>query len=290
MKSTSSLKSLASKSWPAPAKLNLFLHITGQRSDGYHELQTLFQFIDHCDYLDFHVTASAELVLHSNLGDSVADSDNLILKAAKSLKRYTQYKGGAHIWLNKLLPMGGGLGGGSSDAATTLVALNALWGTNVSQSKLAEIGLALGADVPVFITGLSAFAEGVGEQLVTVQPDEPWYLVIVPDVHVSTKDIFQHPDLPRHTPKLDLNSLMTQKWTNDCQKLVTTQYPQVANALSWLVEYAPSRMTGTGACVFGEFTHSQQALDALAELPADMQGFVAKGMNKSPLLTRLEQL
>ncbi|WP_418357419.1 MULTISPECIES: 4-(cytidine 5'-diphospho)-2-C-methyl-D-erythritol kinase [Shewanella] len=290
MKSVSSLNSVASKSWPAPAKLNLFLHITGQRSDGYHDLQTLFQFIDHCDYLDFHVTESPDLVLHSNLGDAVADSDNLILKAAKSLKRYTQYSGGAHIWLNKLLPMGGGLGGGSSDAATTLVALNALWNTNVSRAKLAEIGLALGADVPVFINGLSAFAEGVGEQLIPVQPHEPWYLVIVPNVHVSTKDIFQDPDLPRNTPKLDMNSLLTQKWTNDCQKLVTTKYPQVANALSWLVEYAPSRMTGTGACVFGEFTHSQQALDALAQLPANMQGFVAKGMNKSPLLTRLEQL
>lgn len=290
MKPTHLRKSAVSTSWPAPAKLNLFLHITGQRADGYHQLQTLFQFIDHCDYLDFHITNTDDLILHSAISDSVADSDNLILKAAKSLKRYTQYEGGAHIWLDKLLPMGGGLGGGSSDAATTLVALNALWKTNVSPSKLAEIGLTLGADVPVFINGLSAFAEGVGEQLITVEPAEPWYLVIVPDVHVSTKDIFQHPDLQRNTPKLDMNSLMTQQWTNDCQKLVTTKHPQVANALSWLVEYAPSRMTGTGACVFGEFTHSQQALDALAELPAHMRGFVAKGMNKSPLKIRLEQL
>tara|TARA_R110000851_G_scaffold67191_2_gene151520 strand:- start:41916 stop:42785 length:870 start_codon:yes stop_codon:yes gene_type:complete len=289
MTSTSSHKS-ASISWPAPAKLNLFLHVTGQRADGYHELQTLFQFIDHCDYLDFNITDTPDLVLHSNISDSVADSDNLILKAAKSLQRYAQYEGGAHIWLDKLLPMGGGLGGGSSDAATTLVALNALWKTNLSPSKLAKIGLTLGADVPVFINGFSAFAEGVGEKLITVEPTESWYLVIVPDVHVSTKDIFQDPDLPRNTPKVDINTLMTQKWTNDCQKLVTTRHPQVANALSWLVEYAPSRMTGTGACVFGEFTHSQQALDALAELPADMRGFVAKGMNKSPLQIRLEQL
>ncbi|MFT5789142.1 MAG: 4-diphosphocytidyl-2-C-methyl-D-erythritol kinase [Shewanella sp.] len=289
MTSTSSHKS-ASISWPAPAKLNLFLHVTGQRADGYHELQTLFQFIDHCDYLDFHITDTPDLVLHSNISDAVADSDNLILKAAKSLQRYAQYEGGAHIWLDKLLPMGGGLGGGSSDAATTLVALNALWKTNLSPSKLAEIGLTLGADVPVFINGFSAFAEGVGEKLITVAPTESWYLVIVPDVHVSTKAIFQDPDLPRNTPKVDINTLMTQKWTNDCQKLVTTRHPQVANALSWLVEYAPSRMTGTGACVFGEFTHSQQALDALAELPADMRGFVAKGMNKSPLQIRLEQL
>ncbi|WP_137222675.1 4-(cytidine 5'-diphospho)-2-C-methyl-D-erythritol kinase [Shewanella sp. MEBiC00475] len=282
--------SAISKRWPAPAKLNLFLHVTGQRADGYHELQTLFQFIDHCDYLDFQITDSPELILHSTISDSVADSDNLILKAAKSLKKHTQYNGGAHIWLDKLLPMGGGLGGGSSDAATTLVALNALWKTNVSPQKLAEIGLVLGADVPVFINGFSAFAEGVGERLISVEPAELWYLVVVPDVHVSTQDIFQDPSLPRDTPKLEIVSLMGQQWTNDCQKLVTTRHPQVANALSWLVEYAPSRMTGTGACVFGEFTHSQQALDALAELPADMQGFVAKGMNKSPLQIRLEQL
>ncbi|UJF22955.1 4-(cytidine 5'-diphospho)-2-C-methyl-D-erythritol kinase [Shewanella sp. OMA3-2] len=279
-----------SHSWPAPAKLNLFLHITGQREDGYHELQTLFQFIDHCDYLDFHVTETPEFFLHSNISDSVPDSDNLILKAAKSLKEYTHYHGGAHIWLDKLLPMGGGLGGGSSDAATTLVALNALWETNLPLSKLAEIGLALGADVPVFINGLAAFAEGVGEQLQTVYPAEKWYLVITPDVHVCTRSVFQHPDLPRNTAKLQLDTLMSNKWSNDCQNLVIEQHPEVANALSWLVEYAPSRMTGTGACVFGEFEHSQQALDVLAQLPASMKGFVAKGLNTSPLLMRLGEL
>jgi 4-diphosphocytidyl-2-C-methyl-D-erythritol kinase len=278
-----------SKSWPAPAKLNLFLHVTGQREDGYHELQTLFQFIDHCDYLDFHVTETPELNLHSNISDSVPDSDNLILKAAKSLKKFTNYHGGAHIWLDKLLPMGGGLGGGSSDAATTLVALNALWKTNLSMSKLAEIGLALGADVPVFINGLAAFAEGVGEQLQPVYPTEYWYVVITPDVHVCTRSVFQHPDLPRSTPKLQLDTLMSNEWSNDCQNLVTKQHPEVANALSWLVEYAPSRMTGTGACVFGEFEHSQQALDVLAQLPANMKGFVAKGLNTSPLLVRLDE-
>lgn len=280
----------SSKSWPAPAKLNLFLHVTGQRKDGYHELQTLFQFINHCDYLDFHVTETPELHLHSNISHSVPDSDNLILKAAKSLKEYTQYHGGAHIWLDKLLPMGGGLGGGSSDAATTLVALNALWKTNLPVSKLTELGLALGADVPVFINGLAAFAEGVGEQLQTAYPTEHWYLVITPDVHVCTRSVFQHPDLPRNTTKLQLDTLMSNEWSNDCQNLVIKQHPEVANALSWLVEYAPSRMTGTGACVFGEFEHSQQALDVLAQLPANMKGFVAKGLNTSPLLARLDEL
>lgn len=279
-----------SKSWPAPAKLNLFLHITGQREDGYHELQTLFQFIDHSDYLDFHITETPEIRLYSNMSDSVPDSDNLILKAAKSLKDYSGYYGGADIWLDKLLPMGGGLGGGSSDAATTLVALNALWNTRLPNAKLAELGLALGADVPVFINGLAAFAEGVGEKLQSVTPTELWYLVITPDTHVCTRSIFQHSDLPRCTPKLHLDTLMSNKWTNDCQNLVIKEHPQVANALSWLVEYAPSRMTGTGACVFGEFKHSQQALDVLAQLPADMKGFVAKGLNTSPLLARLSKL
>ncbi|MGL5358387.1 MAG: 4-(cytidine 5'-diphospho)-2-C-methyl-D-erythritol kinase [Shewanella sp.] len=276
-----------SRHWPAPAKLNLFLHVNGRRSDGYHELQTLFQFIDCCDMLDFRVTSSPELILHSNMSDVVADSDNLILRAAKSLQQQTGFSGGAEIWLDKRLPMGGGLGGGSSDAATTLVALNALWHTQLSTAELAAIGLTLGADIPVFIHGFAAFAEGVGERLQAVNPPEPWYVIIAPDAHVSTAAVFQDPLLPRATPKLAIDSLMSQPWGNDCQNLVVSKYPQVAKALDWLLEYAPSRMTGTGACVFGEFTQQQQALAALAKLPSDMQGFVAKGMNISPLITRL---
>lgn len=278
---------MISRHWPAPAKLNLFLHINGRRPDGYHELQTLFQFIDCCDMLDFKITDTRELILHSDMSKVVADSDNLILRAAKSLQEITDFKGGAEIWLDKRLPMGGGLGGGSSDAATTLVALNQLWNTGLTTEKLAEIGLKLGADIPVFIHGFAAFAQGVGEHLQQVEPIEPWYLVIAPQVHVSTAAVFQDPHLPRQTPKLTVDKLMTQPWINDCQKLVAYQYPQVAKALDWLVEYAPSRMTGTGACVFGQFTHQQQALAALAKLPSDMQGFVAKGMNSSPLITRL---
>ncbi|QSE50103.1 4-(cytidine 5'-diphospho)-2-C-methyl-D-erythritol kinase [Shewanella putrefaciens] len=276
-----------SRNWPAPAKLNLFLHINGRRTDGYHELQTLFQFIDYCDMLDFKVTDSSELILHSNMAGVVADSDNLILRAAKSLQQMTSFKGGAEIWLDKRLPMGGGLGGGSSDAATTLVALNTLWNTQLSTAELAKIGLKLGADIPVFIHGFAAFAEGIGERLQVVSPPEPWYLVIAPDAHVSTAEVFQDPLLPRNTPKLAIDTLMSQAWINDCQKLVVSKYPQVAKALGWLLEYAPSRMTGAGACVFGEFTQQQQALAALAKLPSDMQGFVAKGMNISPLITRL---
>lgn len=276
-----------SRNWPAPAKLNLFLHINGRRADGYHELQTLFQFIDCCDQLDFRVTQTPELILHSNMSAVVADSDNLILRAAKSLQQVTGYPGGAEIWLEKCLPMGGGLGGGSSDAATTLVALNQLWNTQLSNDELAAIGLKLGADIPVFIRGFAAFAEGVGERLQAVTPTEFWYLVIAPDAHVSTAAVFQDPLLPRNTPKLGIDTLMSQPWANDCQDLVVSKYPQVAKALGWLLEYAPSRMTGTGACVFGEFSSQQQALAALAKLPSDMQGFVAKGMNISPLIVRL---
>ncbi|MDL3984454.1 4-(cytidine 5'-diphospho)-2-C-methyl-D-erythritol kinase [Shewanella xiamenensis] len=278
-----------SRNWPAPAKLNLFLHINGRRSDGYHELQTLFQFVDCCDQLDFRVTDTPELILHSDMSNVVADSDNLILRAAKSLQQSTGYRGGAEIWLDKRLPMGGGLGGGSSDAATTLVALNQLWNTQLSHDELAAIGLKLGADIPVFIHGFAAFAEGVGERLQAVNPAELWYLIIAPDAHVSTAAVFQDPQLPRNTPKLGIDTLLSQPWRNDCQELVVSKYPQVAKALGWLLEYAPSRMTGTGACVFGEFSSQQQALAALAKLPSDMQGFVAKGMNISPLIVRLNR-
>lgn len=278
-----------SRNWPAPAKLNLFLHINGRRSDGYHELQTLFQFVDCCDQLEFRVTDTPELILHSTMSAVVADNDNLILRAAKSLQQATGFNGGAEIWLDKRLPMGGGLGGGSSDAATTLVALNRLWNTQLSHDELAAIGLKLGADIPVFIHGFAAFAQGVGERLQAVNPAELWYLVIAPDAHVSTTAVFQDPQLPRNTPKLGIDTLLSQPWRNDCQELVVSKYPQVAKALGWLLEYAPSRMTGTGACVFGEFSSQQQALAALAKLPSDMQGFVAKGMNISPLIVRLNR-
>ncbi|MCG9740206.1 4-(cytidine 5'-diphospho)-2-C-methyl-D-erythritol kinase [Shewanella insulae] len=278
-----------STAWPAPAKLNLFLHVNGRRADGYHELQTLFQFIDYCDYLDFAVNDSGSLTLHSEMEAVVANSDNLILKAAKSLQEYSGTHQGAEIWLDKKLPMGGGIGGGSSDAATTLVALNHLWQTQLSQNELAKIGLTLGADVPVFINGLAAFAEGVGEKLIPVEATENWYLILTPDVHVSTAEVFNDPQLPRNTPKLSMDDLMSSDWHNDCQPRVAERYPQVAKALAWLIEYAPSRMTGTGACVFGIFDTRQQAQQVFAQLPADLCGFIAKGTNKSPLALRIAQ-
>lgn len=289
-KDNTSFQPLLSSNWPAPAKLNLFLHVNGRRADGYHELQTLFQFLTESDSLDFKITQDPSIKLHSSLNELVADNDNLIHKAAKSLQQYTQCTLGAEIWLDKRLPMGGGLGGGSSDAATTLVALNALWNTGLSKQELSKVGLNLGADVPVFINGYCAFAEGVGERLQDVVVKEPWYLVITPDVHVSTQAVFQHSDLPRDTPKLNLETLLSSPWHNDCESLVANLYPQVAKALAWLVECAPSRMTGTGACVFGEFEHQSEALAVLEKLPENMRGFVSKGLNISPLERRLNQL
>ena len=276
--------------FPAPAKLNLFLHITGRRENGYHELQTIFQMLDKCDYLDFEIRQDQQLSLHSELNKLVASSDNLILKAAKLLQQHTKTAYGADIYLEKNLPMGGGIGGGSSDAATTLLALNQLWNTKISTDELAEIGLKLGADVPVFIRGFTAFAEGVGEKLDPIPLPEKWFVVLTPDVHISTAEIFSAPDLKRDTAKITTEQIFSCEWKNDCQPLVVNQYPQVAKALAWLIEYAPSRMTGTGACVFAEFDNEQQALDVFAKLPSDLSGFVAKGLNRSPLLDRLADI
>ncbi|RYV00706.1 4-(cytidine 5'-diphospho)-2-C-methyl-D-erythritol kinase [Shewanella sp. OPT22] len=275
---------------PAPAKLNLCLHINGRREDGYHELQTVFQFLDKSDYLEFTTRDDDQLNLHSELNQVVASSDNLILKAAKLLQQQTKTAYGADISLEKNLPMGGGIGGGSSDAATTLLALNKLWQTNLSTDDLASIGIQLGADIPVFIRGFAAFAEGIGEILNPISLPEKWYLVLTPDVHVSTVEVFTAPELHRCTPRVNADDLFTIEWKNDCQPLVVNKYPQVAKALDWLIEYAPSRMTGTGACVFAEFDNEQQAQAVYAKLPTDLNGFVAKGLNRSPVLNCLAEI
>lgn len=272
--------------WPAPAKLNLFLYITGRRPNGYHELQTLFQFLDFGDTLTITANTSDHIRLLPDI-DGVATEDNLIYRAADALRRAAGIQAGADIEINKVLPMGGGLGGGSSNAATTLVALNYLWQTGLSDDALAEIGLKLGADVPVFVRGFSAFAEGIGETLQPASPQEKWYLVAKPEVSIATVDIFTHPDLPRNSPKLSRDARLAGVYENDCEKIVRRRHPEVDKALSWLLEYAPSRLTGTGACVFAEFS-TQQAADAiLKKLPDWLQGFVAKGVNTSPLLNTL---
>ncbi|WP_162906308.1 4-(cytidine 5'-diphospho)-2-C-methyl-D-erythritol kinase [Vibrio cholerae] len=268
--------------WPAPAKLNLFRYITGRRANGYHDLQTLFQFLDHGDELTITANNSGNITLSPALAD-VALEDNLIYKAAMALKNAAQSPLGADIQLHKVLPMGGGIGGGSSNAATTLVALNYLWQTGLSDDQLAEIGLALGADVPVFTRGFAAFAEGVGEELSAVEPEEKWYLVVRPAVSIATKDIFTHPQLMRNTPKRDLASLLTTPYENDCEKIVRSLYPEVDKQLSWLLQYAPSRLTGTGSCVFAEFSSRKDAQAVFAQLSDNVLAFVAQGRNVSPL-------
>jgi 4-diphosphocytidyl-2-C-methyl-D-erythritol kinase len=271
---------------PAPAKLNLFLHITGRRADGYHNLQTLFRMLDVGDELSFQADNSGE-IRFSCSDASIGGDDNLVVRAAKMLQPLAAEGSGVCIHLDKRTPMGGGLGGGSSDAATTLHALNLLWQLELSTQQLADIGLKLGADVPVFVFGQTAFAEGVGEKLQPVELPDCWYLVVTPDAHVSTAAVFTHPDLTRDSKPLTLADLMTSPWRNDCQPLVERLCPQVAITLQWLVEYAPSRMTGTGASVFAEFADELSARRALADLPANCRGFVARGLNQSPLLTAL---
>jgi 4-diphosphocytidyl-2-C-methyl-D-erythritol kinase len=271
---------------PAVAKLNLFLHITGRRADGYHNLQTLFQMLDVGDLLHFTPDHSGQVTLSCELPE-LAGEDNLIYRAAMLLKPLAAEAAGCQIRLEKHLPMGGGLGGGSSDAATTLHALNLVWQLGLSTSQLAELGLKLGADVPVFVLGKTAFAEGVGEHLQPVTLQEKIYLVVTPDCHISTAAIFQHPDLKRDTPKISLSELLSSQWQNDCQPLVERLYPLVAITLRWLVEYAPCRMTGTGASVFAEFPDAASAQHALANLPANCRGFIARGVNTSPLWAAL---
>tara|TARA_B100001094_G_scaffold333427_1_gene412052 strand:+ start:4746 stop:5600 length:855 start_codon:yes stop_codon:yes gene_type:complete len=274
--------------WPAPAKINLFLHICGEREDGYHELQTLFQFLDYADQLQFEILPTADIELKTPFQD-VPHEENLIVRAARLLQSYTGCTQGAHIWINKILPQGGGLGGGSSNAATTLVALNHLWQCHVPLPTLRQLGQQLGADVPVFVQGQCAFAEGIGEQLTATDYATPWYLVISPNEVVHTAPLFAHPELPRNTPKISWNEFRFEDSHNDFQTLVLKSYPKVAKAFNWLVQYAPTRMTGTGACIFATFATYEQALEIYKKCPDELCGFIAQGLNRSPLLNVLEQ-
>ncbi|MBM3061975.1 4-(cytidine 5'-diphospho)-2-C-methyl-D-erythritol kinase [Citrobacter braakii] len=274
--------------WPSPAKLNLFLYITGQRADGYHTLQTLFQFLDYGDTIGIALRSDGEIRLLTPV-EGVAHEDNLIVRAARLLMKAASEsdrlpKGsGVDISIEKRLPMGGGLGGGSSNAATVLVALNHLWQCGLSVDELAGLGLTLGADVPVFVRGHAAFAEGVGEILTPVEPEEKWYLVAHPGVSIPTPVIFKDPDLPRNTPKRSIKTLLKCEFSNDCEVIARKRFREVDAALSWLLEYAPSRLTGTGACVFAEFDTESRARQALEQAPEWLKGFVAKGVNLSPL-------
>ena len=279
---------MVSRHWPAPAKLNLILHITGQRQDGYHLLQTVFQFIDFSDLLDFNLRDDAVISRQSDW-QGVVEADDLIIRAAKALQQASACRLGVDIILQKRLPAGGGLGGGSSDAATTLVALNHLWGLELTVDQLAEIGLQLGADVPVFVRGKAAWAEGVGEQLTAIEPEEYWYLVLRPDCSVSTEEVFNSSDLTRNTPAIRIRDFLEDGGHNDCESVVRNLYPQVAEALDWLSQFAVARMTGTGSCIFAGFDKQQQAESVYEKLPQGWEGFVVKGLNNSPLQVRLAQ-
>lgn len=275
--------------WPSPAKLNLFLYITGQRADGYHQLQTLFQFLDYGDELTIVPRDDNQIRLLTPIA-GVENEQNLIVRAARLLQQHHKQSGvinmprGADISIEKRLPMGGGLGGGSSNAATVLVALNILWQCGLSDEELAAIGLTLGADVPVFVYGHAAFAEGIGEKLQPVEPPEKWYLVAHPGVSIPTPIIFSDPELKRNTPVRPLAALLSDPYANDCEPIARKRFREVEQALSWLLEYAPSRLTGTGACVFAEFDTESSAREVLSIAPEWLHGFVARGVNVSPLL------
>ena len=267
---------------PCPAKLNLFLHITGRRSDGYHELQTLFQLLDFGDVLQLKANDAGEIHLNHGIA-GLAPEDNLVYQAAALLQKHSQCSLGAQLSLDKKLPVGGGIGGGSSDAATALVGLNHLWQTGLDEEELANLGKQLGADVPVFVRGRTAWAEGIGEQLLPLEMPDRWYLVLAPNCHVSTREIFSHEELTRDTKHIKVRAFLEEGGGNDCQSLVERLYPQVKDAVDWLGSFGPAQMTGTGACVFAWYPSEAQAQAVFAKRPKQLNGFIAKGVNESPL-------
>ncbi|HHJ34480.1 MAG TPA: 4-(cytidine 5'-diphospho)-2-C-methyl-D-erythritol kinase [Gammaproteobacteria bacterium] len=284
--------------WPAPAKLNLMLHITGQREDGYHELQTVFQFIDFSDSLQFRLRDDERIIRHSDDFEVPEDKD-IIIRAALLLREKFLDKAstpeavfGVDITLTKKIPMGAGLGGGSSDAATTLIALNLLWKMRFTVDELAETGLDLGADVPVFVRGFAAFAEGVGDKLSPISPAEGWYLVLIPPVHVSTKEIFLNPQLTRDCSAIKICDLSQREWRNVCTPVVAKNYPEVSQAIDIVGKYSKACMSGTGASVFAAFDTKAQADTVLRQIRQDStvgswNSFVTRGLNQSPLYSFL---
>lgn len=281
---TSSLK------LPAPAKINLFLHVCGRRNDGYHNLQTAFQFLDIADQLDFSCRADGAISLNTAFSE-VATEDNLIVKAARTLKQLTNSALGVDIDIDKILPMGAGLGGGSSNAATTLLALNHLWQLHLSQEQLKKIGVKLGADVPIFIHGHAAWAEGIGEQLSNIDIAEKWYLLVIPTCHVSTAAIFSHSELTRDTKMMTIAAFLEQgnlpTFRNDCESLVRKLYPEVDQALTALSNFSEARMTGTGACIYASFNTREEAQQVSAKISKNFSTVICKGVNQSPLQNAL---
>ena len=268
--------------WPAPAKLNLMLRIIGRRTDGYHRLQTVFQFIDRRDSLFFEPRGDGRIRRVSDL-PGVPQERDLVVRAAQLLKDLTGSPRGADIRVEKTLPMGGGLGGGSSDAATTLVALNQIWETGLGERELMELGLSLGADVPIFIHGHAAWGEGVGEELTPLDLPQPCFLVLVPRCEVSTGDVFSDGELTRNSARITISDFLAGDDRNDCLDVVRRSYPEVAAALDWLATVGRPRLTGTGACVYCAFDSASQALSAYSKVPTRFSAFVARGTNRSPL-------
>ena len=280
------LKKAWQEKWPAPAKLNLMLRITGQRDDGYHLLQTVFQLLDWCDWLKFYPLEKDYVRLTSPL-KGVPEATDLTVRAAKLLKKYANYRQGVEIEIEKNLPMGGGLGGGSSDAATTLVVLNKLWNLNISCKELMQLGLQLGADVPVFIYGVSAWAEGIGERLQKITILEQWVVIIKPDCHVNTAEIFSHPDLTRDSKIITIANFLAGQHQNDCLEVVRTLNPPVEHALIALSVFSKAKLTGTGACVFAQFDSYESAHNAYNALKTEWNVYLSKGMNTSRLKNKL---
>jgi len=277
---------MSSAAWPAPAKLNLFLHVLGRRADGYHELQTAYQLIDLADHLAFDLSEDGEIRRLEGPPAVPADSD-LTVRAARRLQAAAGSRKGVGIRITKRIPIQGGLGGGSSDAATTLVALNELWGLGWPAQRLAALGRELGADLPLFIQGHSAWAEGIGEQLTPLDLPPRHYAIIFPGVGVRTADVFQASELTRNSPSLTIRAFLQTGGRNDCAPVATGRYPEVARALGWLARRGDARLTGTGSCVFAGFAEQAQAEAALSGLPGEWSGFVARGLDRSPLRERV---
>jgi 4-diphosphocytidyl-2-C-methyl-D-erythritol kinase len=268
--------------WPAPGKLNLFLYITGRRPDGYHTLQTLFQFLASGDTLTITPQEEKPIQLLTPL-PSISYEDNLIIKAAQLLQQTTGCRQGAMISVHKQLPLGSGLGGGSSNAATTLAALNQLWGCGLSLAELQQLGVTLGADIPLFLYGKAAFAEGIGNQLQPADPKELWYLVAYPEQQISTAQLFNHPHLKRSTPQRTLKQCLTSPYANDCEEIVKKCFPEVERVIEYLLRYAPARLTGTGSAAFAEFSSQTEAQQVFNRMPTGVNAFVTRGVNHSPL-------
>jgi len=271
-----------SHAYPAPAKLNLFLHVVGRRVDGYHLLQSVFRLIDRADTVHLTLRDDGRVIREGDL-PGVQEDHDLTVRAARLLQAHAPDGAGVSIRLEKILPMGGGLGGGSSDAATVLLALNRLWQVNLPRDTLQKLALQLGADVPVFVFGQTAFAEGVGEILRPVAVEPAWYVVLMPPVQVPTAAIFAAPELTRNTPPLKIAPFSAGAGRNDLQPVVISRYPEVAHHLEWLAQFGEARMTGSGACVFASFGTEGDAWNVLRQLPETMQGFVAQGLDRHPL-------